>query len=352
MKQKNDMLKAFEKEKSRNNDFKAMNVSKIHGSITLSDISSNLEKKFQVPFSESESMETLKKYRLCTKNYANMFQTKGKVLVDILTDLLTKYQFQATEISDFFKKKRKEIKTKLQGQILTEVDLQHMNHLKSFGSDLDLEVRARKEELKEMIEIIGESDEKSIKPGYLNTIRNTIQSYVNSISLLIHKIEKDKTPHAQLSTFFSYPETNPNLLEFLMKINFECLRRFCLEVVVPKIFDIHKRFQDKITQGAELLHHFHKSHPLVLNHLDSSHLRFKLSSLLDPPLRQYIKTKICLEQRIILKDNDLHDFFVEKFEFKYPEINPFWVSYLNVLLENPKTKETTAFYLTLDVAPL
>ena len=347
MKQKHDLLKAFEKKKTEGNEVKAEFISKLHGIIALRDGLFTLDKSFIIPFSNSESMQILKQYRLYSKNYANMFQIKAKVLVDILNNLLIEYSAQTVRLFQFFKLLRSHIKKKLQGMPLTEADIHHMNYIKYFLADFDMEVNTRDDELKEIIELLGEGDEKSVRPGFMTTIRGITQSYINSVSLLIHRIEKDKLPHAQLSIQFSSSEGNPSLLEFLMLITFETFRKFTLEVAVPKIFDLHKRFQGRIGHGAKLAEHFYSSYPSVFGTLEP--LNFRLSTLIEPTLKRYIKTKIGLEPKIILKDEDLREFFDEKFEFKYPDTNPFWVSFLNVFFENTRTKELTPFLLTLDV---
>ena len=92
MKQKHDLLKAFEKKKTEGNEVKAEFISKLHGIIALRDGLFTLDKSFIIPFSNSESMQILKQYRLYSKNYANMFQIKGKVMVDILSSLIPKFE--------------------------------------------------------------------------------------------------------------------------------------------------------------------------------------------------------------------------------------------------------------------
>ena len=122
----------------------------------------------------------------------------------------------------------------------------------------------------------------------------------------------------------------------------------CLEIAVPKLFDIHKRFQERITCGAKMVEHFYKEYPVVFGTFDQ--LNFRLSSLIEPNLKRYIKTKIGLEPKIILKDDDLREFFDEKCNLKYPQVSLLWVSYLNVTLVHSESKEPVHYLLTLDVS--
>jgi hypothetical protein len=242
---------------------------------------------------------------------------------------------------DYFRSLRSHFKRKLQGLELTEMDIHHLNFIKYYLADLETEVKTRDEELKEISEILGDSDEKSVRPGYMSSARTNAQCYLNAFSLFIHKIEKGNTSFSQLSFHFSSDDNNPSLLEYLMVTNFECLRRFALDIAVPKLFDIHKRFQERISCGAKLVKHFYKEYPAVFGSFDQ--LNFRLSSLIEPNLKRYIKTKIDLEPKIILKDDDLREFFEEKCDFKYPQVSPLWVSYLDVSL---------FYYLTIDVSSL
>lgn len=345
MRLKTDMLKAFEKQ--RDNEVNLSTLEKIQEEITLVPLDL---KSMNLPFNNAEALTSLKRYRLWTKNYAIMFQTRAKVLVDLLHQLCANFEDRLKNTYDFFRNFKRVLKKNLEGVSLTEEVFCSIKSLKKYIEDLDTDIKARLEELKEMREQLGVTEEKITAPtGYYGIAHTNIMIYLNCLSLLIHKIEKDKQGHHNLSFTFSVGESNPALQERLMLISCECLRKFALEVVVIKIFDIHRCVNERIEAGCNLAQRIIKANPEQFASYHFTKLTVRLSSLLEAPMKRYVKAKISLRPEIIIKDQDFKEFFSEKYIFKYPSATPLWVNSTQVQFDNPRTKELMPFVLLLDV---
>lgn len=345
MKLQSDMFKAYDKKRDR--DISVSSICQLQSAVSMVDIDL---KRMALPFNDVESLNHLKRYRLNSKNYATMFLTKAKVMVDIINNLLTNFDDRLRRILEFFRKFRKSLKKNLEGVALTESVYTSVNKLKAYVSDLDTEVNARLEEMREMKDLLASSDDKGqLTSGYYVVAATNIQTYLNSLSMLIHRIEKDKMTSHVLAFNFSNTDNNTAMLERLTLISIECLRRFALEVVAVKLFDIHDRIIERINIGCQLAEEVAKANPKSFEGFEPSKLKFRLSSLIHPPLKRYIKTKIGLPSEIIIRDDDLKEFFAEKFVFHYPSLTPMFICSADVMLENARTKELTAYTLFLDV---
>lgn len=345
MRSKTDLLKMFEKQNQK--ETLVGKIQDIQGLIKPSDLLDT--RKWNLPFNNLETLSSLKKYRLACKNYLNIYASKAKVLGDILACILHHYSERLNILLDFFRKFKRATRKNLEGVSISEKEMILINQMKTFVGELEMEVTNRRGELKEMLDMLGCFIEKGPKQGYLAVSLSNLQLFLNSISLMIHKIEKEKANGHQLAFVFSNAEGNTALLELLTLISCEAFRKFALEVVIVKIFDLHKKVTERIDQGKTIAEQLSAWHPKSFEQFHFKDLKIRLSSLIEPSLKRYVKHKIGLKPEIIIKDEDLEEFFQEKFIFKYPSSSPLWAASANVSFENPRTKELIPVMLLLDV---
>ena len=86
-----DFDTVVERRKTQNLEFVAVPIQKLYGNLFMEYEGKLLNKGFKEG-NFNESLQSLRKYRINSKNYANMFLIKGKVMVDILGSLLPKFE--------------------------------------------------------------------------------------------------------------------------------------------------------------------------------------------------------------------------------------------------------------------
>lgn len=346
MRLKADMLKAFDSQRKDDINLTTLNMLNDRIELVLTDT-----KKMLLPSNDEVSHALLKRYRLATKNYFGVFHTRAKVLVDLMQQLCSKFEDRLKKTHDFFRKFKKSVKKNLEGVSLTQEVVYSISRLKSFVSDFDTEAKARLEELREMKEQLGRTEDDSAgATGYYGAAVASVHHYLNSLSLMIHKIEKDKQNHHTLAFAFSSADTNPALQERLSLVACDSLRLFAIEVVAVKVFDIQRCVNERIEEGCKIVQSVSTANPESFEAFKLTNVSIRLSSLLESPFRRYVKAKIGLRPEIIVMDQDFKEFFEEKFVFKYPAATPLWVCKVQVHFENPRTKELMPFLLLLDVA--
>ena len=67
----------------------------------------------------------------------------------------------------------------------------------------------------------------------------------------------------------------------------------------------------------------------AISHLRSCHMDFTMSKLISVPTNRFIKTKLDIESKFKLVDEDLIDFF-RLYTIKYTSISPAYLCYIKV----------------------
>ena len=101
MKINEDFATAVERRKTQNLEFVAVPVQKLHGNLYM-EYEGKLLNLGIKDVNNSEFLHSLKRYRINSKNYANMFQIKGKVMVDILSSLIPKFEACIQQSYNFY----------------------------------------------------------------------------------------------------------------------------------------------------------------------------------------------------------------------------------------------------------
>ena len=86
-----DFAVVLERRKTQNLEFVAVPIQKLYGNLYMDYEGLLLNHGFKDVTNTEKFLHSLRRYRNNSKNYATMFQTKGKVMVDILSNLIPKF---------------------------------------------------------------------------------------------------------------------------------------------------------------------------------------------------------------------------------------------------------------------
>ncbi len=307
------------------------NINQLYGNLSETTILNGNDRSEIHVRSLHDFMETMRRYKLLSKNYSTMYISKLKVTERIIVHLLTEYLKKIEEISNFFIRSRKKVKSQLEGKPLEHEMAAALSAQKKQINTITDEFDVRKTELADMLKNVTERD-------CVQKMTDLYLGYIGSITKLTRKLEKKSK---QVSSHESDP--NPMLLEFNMLLNFRRIFHFLEDAVIPKLFDVHLQVEKKRDQGLRSLKDFGA---VTKCEIDLNAPKFSLSSLLSKNLRRFIKNKIGLEHRMILTDDHLKEFF-ELYEVKYPQDSYLFRAVLPCTFE--LKKKVHPMHLILDV---
>lgn len=101
MKINENFAAAIERRKTQNLEFVSVPVQKLFGNIYM-EYEGRLLNVGIKDSKYNDFLTALKRYRNNSKNYANIFLTKGKVMVDILNNLIPKYELVIQQSFSFY----------------------------------------------------------------------------------------------------------------------------------------------------------------------------------------------------------------------------------------------------------
>jgi hypothetical protein len=342
-------------------------------------------------FLTKEIAENLRWYREYSKNYTEIYLTKTKLLYLIVLKILGQYQSKVKEAQDYFKKMSSSMIKYFEGKVLTEEIVLKMCELKEFIKSFDLQRKSIDEEFMDLDQLfvtLGESQKNSqqrlghvptftpsstvmyrasviyenlemdeskkfkIDPSCPEMVKQIIQSaeyFQNSFARLFRKISKSKS-HSGLFELFEYfadAFKNPFVLEHKMVLNFQSCSYVMFTCIIPKLFEVHGLVSNTIKQGKEILDVLYKRDPHLLSEL----VLFQLSSTLPSQYKHYIKSKLGLDDKKILKDEDLKEFLVHKHLLSYPRVSLLWKA-AQLCIYKTKAMKPLQIILVIDVVLL
>lgn len=342
----------------------------------------------KVSFLTKEIADNLRWYREYSKNYTEVYLTKTKLLYIIVLKVLSQYQQKVKETQDYFKRMSDSMMKYWEGKALTIEIVEKMGELNQLIKSFDLQRRSIDEEFNDLDQLFAtlgeaqpnmttrinnsttfsgpnaskhresvihaqveteESRKFHLDPNCPEMIKQIVQSaecFQDSFARLFRKLSKSKTSTGLFDLFedFADPVKNPFVLEHNMALNFQSCSFVMFTCILPKVFDLHRQVTDTILQGKSILEILYKRDP----HLLSETVVFPLSSTLQTHFKRYIKAKLGLEDKKILKDEDLREFLVQKHLLSYPQISQLWKAGL-LCAYKTKTKKVLQVLLAIDV---
>lgn len=304
MKINEDMKAILERRRTQNFVFFAIPVEKLYGNLFMDyeGLSFSLDLKDSATY--SEFISSLKSYRLNSKNYAQMFVTKARVMVSILHCIVTRFEEKLFHTYKFyehqvqFSHKFEVIKY---NKDIQDLVVDYQSSLSEFKRYRDFKL----EDLQALKNLLLNSETQ--ENNYVKMIEREIQMYLNSMSKMIRGMAE--TP--KLVASFANLETNCFVQEFHMLVLFEAFRRWLLKTVVSVVYQSFNEFQDFARQFEDL---FKK---LEINFRPAFSSEDPLSSMIDKSYKRFIKKKINLQQKFIISDQVLLEFFQEGYPITY-----------------------------------
>jgi hypothetical protein len=183
-------------------------------------------------------------------------------------------------------------------------------------------------------------------PEMIKQIVHSADYFQDNFARLYRKLGKSKTSSGLFDLFedFADPLKNPFVLEHNMTLCFQSCSLVMFTCILPKLFEVHRQVTNTILQGKAILEVLYKRDP----HLLSDTVLFPLSSTLPSNFKRYIKAKLGLEDKKILKDEDLKEFLVHKHLLSYPRISLLWKA-AQLCIYKTKTKKSLQVLLVIDV---
>lgn len=336
MRHQMDLLRQYEKSKQENKHKLAVPIKTLYGSICRDDSDDILSERAKAPAKQSDYLRILRSYRLFSRNYANIFMTRCKVMEQIVRHIIIQYQLKLQEKYKVFQNLSAMIKKTYEAKQISVQTSEQITRFNKFMNDLKTEFDLRKVDFEEILLHFDEQEKNRYVMGH---VEKAFHDFSNAYGRLIRKVEQGKKDNS-----LSEPEFNPFLAEFNLLLLFEWLRRYFYKTVIPMLLSMHKHIMDRLVAGleiiAELLPELHKP--------KESDAIFTLCSLLEKPLSRFVKQKVGLKGEFVLKDCDLEDFFRESYEMKYPEISPLWRCHLPCIFERTG-KNPVMILLFIDV---
>lgn len=342
----------------------------------------------KLSFIAKEIADNLRWYREYAKNYTEVYLTKTKLLYIIVLKILSQYQKKVREAQDYFKKMSMSMMKYFEGKPLTIEIVEKMSELQHLLKNFELQRRSVDEEfadLDQLFATLGESQpsllgrtgsptaytssttnmhresvihatvetEESRKihldpncPEMIKQIVHAADSFQDSFARLYRKLAKSKTSSGLFDLYedFADPLKNPFVLEHNMTLCFQSCSLVMFTCILPKLFEVHRQVTQTILQGKAILEVLYKRDL----HLLSETVLFPLSSTLPSNFKRYIKSKLGLEDKKILKDEDLKEFLVQKHLLSYPRISLLWKA-AQLCMYKTKTKKQLQVLLVIDV---
>lgn len=294
MKNNEDIRAVIERRRTQNFVFFAMPVDKLYGNLFMDyeGISFSLGLKDSATY--NEFITSLKSYRLNSKNYALMFITKAKVMVDILHNIASKFE---TKLINTYKH---------YDDLASLIPQDQSADYKFYLSELRKFKDFKLEEL-QVIKTLLLGGQDSKENQYLKMIEKEVQIYLNAMSKMIRGLSESPKYVASFATL----ESNCFVLEFHMVVLFEAFRRWLVKAIIARVYQHFQAFKEV----AKLCEDFAKKQGLS-KCLDFSS-NDPISSMIDKTYKRFIKKKINLQPKFIISDQVLLEFFQEGYPINY-----------------------------------
>lgn len=305
LKQNDELVCVIERRKTQKFETFAIPIEKLYGNLFVESEGHVISTAFKDGMSFQTYMNALKSYRLNSKNHANMFLTKGRVLNNILFGLLTELEKKLVPTFRFYENQFIQLKKHFEGREPDKQEIEKMNNFVSFLKNLKIDIEKKSSELKKITSSM--KNPKGENP-FLVAISNANLIYSNAVSRLIRNLVKTTKNTSE----FVILENNCFTLEFHLLIMFEFFRRWLLRNIVSSIYIIHESFQRGLEKGDGILEDLRPN----LNSITSNQ-SFGIPSLLEQNHKRFIKKKINLLPKIILTDESLYEFFYECYHLHY-----------------------------------
>ena len=170
----------LERRKTQNLESIAVPVQKMYGNLFM-EYEGRLLNLGYKDSSNIGFQQLLRKYKINCKNYANMFQTKGKVMVDILSQIIPKLDIAIQQSSLYYEyqyEQRKHDKN----------NIEILQHFKKYSDDFRRFKVKSSEVLSGIKDCLYSQDEKS--NPFLRYLEKLVLGYLNSIARLTRELSE------------------------------------------------------------------------------------------------------------------------------------------------------------------
>jgi hypothetical protein len=340
MRQQGVTVKSFEKFKNIDNLLqRSTDTSKMFGNYLKDESEEIAAKRAAFYPSIQDLLKNLKQYRLMSKNYCNMYLTKTKVMIRLLTNLNRELRVRIKESAELVGREYQKIKKHFQGTTLDEAQTDHFKNFENFRQKHEEFVRFKFNELEKLE--FKETEEKEGLTVIESVLLTNLFHFTSCFSNMVRKLEKEKVANPSIRT---NDEVNCQVLELNLLLSFENIRRDLFNRVLPFLFQVVEELKLRLDSGQKIVDGLKLGAKLKV---DLSAGQVRLAALIEPQMKRFIKKKIGMESKIIMKDDDLEDFFRDFYPFKYCE-----VSYLcRAFLECIEERRNKKCLLMIDVAP-
>ena len=164
---------------------------------------------------------------------------------------------------------------------------------------------------------------------FLRYLEKLIMHYSNSMGKMI----RDLTESPKNINKFATYDTNCFFLEFHMIVMLCAFIRTIVTSSFPNIYAIHKELMDKLSTGEDFLGQ------LKIENKCTFKKDLSLAKLLEKHHRRFIKTKINLDQKVILTSEAILEFFVEGYPINYNSNSFFCSKYYRCVANQKDCKD-------------
>ncbi len=337
MRQQGVTVKSFEKFKNIDNLLqRSTDISKMFGNYLKDEAEEVAAKRAAFYPTVQDFLKNLKQYRLMSKNYCNMFLTKTKVMIKLLNSLNRELRQKLRASSELVGREYHKIKKQVEGTALSQEQTKHFKDLENFKLKHEEFVKFKANEL-EKFELKETEDKEGVTVVEFVLLTN-LYHFTSCFSNLIRKLEKEKNPNP---TIRLNEEVNVQLLEMNLLLTFESVRSELFYRVLPFLFKVTEELKQRLDSCQKFIEGLKLG-----SKADVTSGAVRLAALIEPQIKRFIKKKIGMENKVIMKDDDLEDFIRDFYPFKYCE-----VSYLcRAFLECIEEKRNKKFLLMIDVA--
>ena len=338
MRQQGVTVKSFEKFKNIDNMLqRSTDISKMFGNYVKAEADDVAAKRAAFYPSIQDFLKNLKQYRLMSKNYCNMYLMKTKVMIKLLNSLNRELRTILRESSGMVGREIQRIKKHFEGVALDGTQASQFASLESFRFKHDDFVKLKLGELEKLE--FKETEEREGATTIEHVLFTNLYNFTSCFSNLIRKLEKEKSPNpcVRLSD-----EANLQVLEMNLLLAFENIRRDIFYRVLPCLFQVADDLKQRLGSGQKIIESLKLGPSLKFDLMIAS---VRLAALIEPQIKRFIKKKIGMENKIIMKDEDLEDFFRDFYPFKYCEVSYLCRAFLECLEERYNKK----YLLMIDV---
>lgn len=298
-----------ESQKKVNREYRYEELQKMVGTLERRQLNDSQYALFKPITPAAEFIPALNQYRLNAEHGICQLVTKCKVMFKILSSLIvsleSKADNQCSQVLEGLKKAKKEMDFK--GESLQKVN-ESIDSIRFAKEKLMKEIKVIKGVLYgRVLDSLAGDKGKIDDNGYFAVVERGVKMLRVGLARTIRLLTKSTIPVAALADL----DTDAFIIEYHIVATVEAFRLSMEDCVRKRVFEVHAEISNKLKDIEKL------TKDLGLERYLKSKVTFRLSGLLDPCLKEYIKNKISLDQKMRLTDDDLSEFFTDCIPMKY-----------------------------------